>query len=213
VILAAHVKICGLTRPEDAVLAAELGAWALGVIFAPESPRRLGVEQAAVVLAAAPGSVERVGVFVNADPREIAAAVAACSLTAVQLHGEESPGECLEVQKRTGALVIKAFRVADAESLTGVVQFDTDYILLDTYHPERRGGSGEVFDWSLAAALPEGDRTGRLILSGGLNPDNITRAASAVRPFALDVSSGVESAPGIKDPEKLRRLFDEINRI
>ena len=208
--MAARVKICGLTRPEDTALAAELGAWALGVIFADESPMRLSLERVVEVLAAVPEGVERVGVFVNADLREIAEAVEVCALTAVQLHGEETPGECLEVQKRTGALVIKAVPVADSQSLERVVQFDTDYILLDTYQPERRGGTGEVFDWSLAAALPEGFRSGRLLLSGGLTPENIAGAARLVRPFALDVSSGVEATPGAKDAERLRRLFENL---
>ena len=205
-----RVKICGLTRPEDADAAVRLGAWALGVIFAPESPRYVDVAAAARVLAGAPAEVERVGVFVNAEPEEIAAAVETCGLTAVQLHGEESPGECLEVQKRTGCAVIKALAVAGADVSERVVQFDTDYILLDTYHPERRGGTGEVFDWELAAALPESLRSGVLILSGGLNAANIADALRAVRPFAVDVSSGVESSPGVKDQEKLKELFGAV---
>lgn len=206
------VKICGLTRPDDAALAAELGAWALGVIFAPESPRHVSIERAAEVLAAAPSGVERIGVFVNADAGEIAEAVEACGLTAVQLHGEESPQDCREIKKHTGVPVIKALAVSGAESLERVVQFDTDYILLDTYHPERRGGTGEVFDWNLPAALGEGFRSGRLILAGGLNPLNILDAVRAAAPFAVDVSSGIESAPGIKDPVQLRLLFEKIRK-
>lgn len=209
---AVKVKICGLTRPEDAALAAELGAWALGVIFAPESPRRVSVERAAEVLAAAPAGVERIGVFVNADAVDIAAAVEACGLTAIQLHGDESPEECQEIQRRSGVAVIKALAVSGPESLERVVQFDTDYILLDTYHPERRGGTGEVFDWSLPAALDEGFRSGRLILAGGLNPENILAAIEAAAPFAVDVSSGIETAPGIKDNQQLRLLFENIRK-
>ncbi len=207
-----RIKICGLTRAGDAALAAELGAWALGVIFAPESPRRVTAEQAAEVLADAPAGVERVGVFVNTDPLEIAAAVNACGLTAVQLHGEESEGECLEVQKATGTLVIKAVRVTGPGWLDGVVQFDTDYILLDTYHPGRHGGTGETFNWDLAAELSGSERAARLILSGGLNPENVNRAIDTVAPFAVDVSSGVESVPGLKDPEKLKKLFENIRK-
>lgn len=206
------VKICGLTRPEDAALAAELGAWALGVIFAPESPRQVSFVRAAEVLASAPAGSERVGVFVNAAAGEIVEAVGACGLTAVQLHGDESPEECREVRERTGVLVIKALAVSGPESLERVVQFDTDYILLDTYHPERRGGSGETFDWSLPAALDEGLRGARLILAGGLNPLNIMDAVRAAAPFAVDVSSGVESAPGIKDHGQLRLLFERIRK-
>lgn len=208
-----RVKICGLTRPEDAEMAAGLGAWALGVIFATESPRRVGLEQAAAVLEAAGGDVDRVGVFVNADLDEIHEAVRFCGLTAVQLHGEESQGECLEIHERTGCPVIRAVRVAGPESLVGVVSFDTAFILLDTYRLGRRGGTGEAFDWNLAAALPADVRGGRLILSGGLNPDNIADAVRAVAPFAVDVSSGVESAPGVKDHEKMKRLFNILKEI
>lgn len=208
-----RVKICGLTKPQDAALAAGLGAWALGVIFAPGSPRRVSREQAVAVLGPGPAGVERVGVFVNAGLDEIVETARVCGLTAVQLHGEESPGDCLDVGRRTGCLVIKALRVAGPESLAGVVTFDTDFILLDTYQPERHGGTGEVFDWSLAAALPASARGDRLILSGGLNPDNIAEAVRVVAPLAVDVASGVESAPGIKDPEKMKKLFDKLNEM
>jgi len=206
------VKICGLTRPGDVALATELGAWAVGVIFAPESPRRVTAGQAAEVLAAAPSGVERVGVFVNAGADEIATVAEACGLTVIQLHGDESPEQCREVRERTGARVIKALAVSGPGSLERVVQFDTDYILLDTYHPERRGGTGEVFDWSLPAALDQGFRRGKLILAGGLNPLNIVDAVRAAAPFAVDVSSGIESAPGIKDPGQLRLLFEKIRK-
>ena len=206
------VKICGLTRPDDAVLAVELGAWALGVIFASESPRMVSAGKAAEVLAAAPSGLERAGVFVNSDADEIAEVVESCGLTMVQLHGDESPEDCREVQKRTGALVIKALAVSGKESLQRVVQFDTDYILLDTYHPEQRGGTGEVFDWSLAAGLGAGFRSSRLILSGGLNSGNILEAVRATGPFAVDVSSGVESEPGVKDPKKLGLLFEKLRK-
>lgn len=210
-----RIKICGLTRPEDAALAAGLGAWALGVIFAAESPRRVSPEQAREVFTGAGGASPetaplRVGVFVNADLEEIESAVRTCSLDAVQLHGEEDPGFCRMVRDRLGVAVIKAIRVSGPESVAGVVRFDTDYVLLDTYHPERRGGTGETFDWTLAATLPEAVRTGRLVLSGGLGPDNIAAALAAVGPHALDVSSGCESSPGIKDAEKLRKLFEAL---
>jgi phosphoribosylanthranilate isomerase len=207
-IVPVRVKICGLTRPEDTARAAAAGAWALGVVFAPESPRRVTPEQAAQVFAAAPPEVEKVGVFVNAPESEIIAAVTAAGLTAVQLHGEESAEFCARVAQETGVTVIKAVRVSGPGSLAGVVQFDTGFVLLDTYNPERRGGTGETFDWKLAAELPEETRSGRLILSGGLNPENVTAALDAVGPYALDVSSGIESAPGIKDPGRLEQLFD-----
>ncbi len=205
-----RVKICGLTRPADAELAAGLGAWALGVIFAPESPRRVSLEQAAAVLEAAPAGVERIGVFVNAGVEEIKTAAEGCGLTAVQLHGEESAAECAEVGGSCGCRVIKALRVSGPRSLEAVVRFDTEYLLLDTYHPGQRGGTGKAFDWELTRRLPQRMRSSRVILSGGLNPDNILAAMGAVTPFAVDISSGVESKPGIKDEEKMRRLFKVI---
>ncbi|MHB8923377.1 MAG: phosphoribosylanthranilate isomerase, partial [Thermoleophilia bacterium] len=134
-----RVKICGLTRTEDVVLAGQMGAWALGVIFAPESRRRVTLDQAAAVLAAAPAGIERIGVFVNEVPGEIIAAVRACSLTGVQLHGEESPADCERIRSACGVAVIKALRVAGEADVERVVQFDTDYILLDTYDPATRG--------------------------------------------------------------------------
>lgn len=208
-----RVKICGLTRAPDAALAVRLGAWALGVIFAPESRRRVTVAQAAGILGAAPAGIQRIGVFVNSAPGEIVAAVRACSLTGVQLHGEESPAVCREIKSACGVAVIKAIRVAAAPDIERVVQFDTDYILLDTYDPARRGGTGQVFDWNLAARIPEETRAGRIILSGGLNPENVTQAVARVAPFAVDISSGVESAPGVKDGEKMARLFTALKEV
>ncbi|MHB1382028.1 MAG: phosphoribosylanthranilate isomerase [Thermoleophilia bacterium] len=205
-----RVKICGLTRREDAAAATLAGAWALGAIFAAESPRRVGVAAAAELFRHLPAAVMRVGVFVNAAGDEIAATATAAGLTAVQLHGEETPGFCREIRERTGLPVIKALTVSGPRSLDSVVQFDTDYILLDTYHPGKRGGTGASFDWSLAAGLPDELRTGRLILSGGLGPGNIAAAESTVKPFALDVSSGIESSPGIKEQASLERLFAQL---
>ncbi|GBE57522.1 N-(5'-phosphoribosyl)anthranilate isomerase [bacterium BMS3Abin01] len=206
------VKICGLTRPGDAALAVEQGAWALGVIFAPESPRCLDLARAAEVLAPAPEAVERVGVFVNASVNEIEAAVAGCGLTVVQLHGEEDNGLCLQVGRRTGCAVIKALRVAGPGSLEHVVRFDTDFILLDTYRSGSRGGTGETFDWELAALLPAEVRSSRIILSGGLTPGNLSEAITVVEPMAVDVSSGIEATPGMKSREKMELLFKAIGR-
>lgn len=208
-----RVKICGLRRPRDARLAAELGAWALGVIFAAESPRRVSLEEAAAVLDEAAPGMAKVGVFVNAEHAEITAAVEACGLTAIQLHGEESPADCMELRERCGCRVIKALRISSPASLDVVVRFDTDYLLLDTYHPGKRGGTGRSFDWELAAGLPGELRASRVILSGGLNPENIGTAVAAVSPYAVDICSGVEVEPGIKDEERMRRLFDVIDEL
>lgn len=215
------VKICGLTRPEDAALAAGLGAWALGVVFAAESPRYVGLKQAAAVLGAGSRVASdevgteplRVGVFVNAGMEEIETAVRTCGLDAVQLHGEESPEFCASVSKQLGVKLIKAVRVSGPESVAGVVRFDTDFVLFDTYNPGHRGGTGETFDWSLLASFPQEQRRRRLVLAGGLGPENIAAALSAVRPFAVDVSSGVELSPGIKDPEMLKLLFAAIKSM
>lgn len=208
--MGSRVKICGLTRREDAVAAARAGAWALGAIFAAESQRQVSVAAAAELFRDLPVGVMRVGVFINASGAEIATAASACGLTAVQLHGEETPDYCREIKARTGLAVIKALRVSGPASLAGVVQFDTDYILLDTYLPGKRGGTGESFDWSLAAGLSDEFRSTRLILSGGLGPENIATAESTVEPFALDISSGIESSPGIKEQASLERLFAQL---
>jgi phosphoribosylanthranilate isomerase len=206
-----RVKICGLTREEDADAAVTQGAWALGVIFAPESPRYVEVDAARALFDKVPENVMRVGVFVNVPVKEICSVAKDCGLSAVQLHGDETPRFCRELKEASGLVVIKALRVSGTETLDSVVQFDTDYILLDTYHPGRRGGTGETFDWNLAAKLPETVRSGRIILSGGLRPENIAAAYHEVAPYALDVSSGIEKSPGIKDHASLERLFAQFD--
>ncbi len=212
--LKTRIKICGITSPGDAAAAARAGAWAVGVILARESPRRVTIEQAREIMAAATVGIEKVGVFVNESPEAVAAAVSVCGLTAVQLHGEETPKQCRQVADLAGVVVIKALRVSEAGQLArGVASFDTGLVLLDTYEPNRRGGTGKAFDWGLAAALPEETRSGRLILSGGLNAENILDALDAVGPYAVDVSSGIESAPGIKDPGEMERLFDILKEM
>ncbi|MHB1411973.1 MAG: phosphoribosylanthranilate isomerase [Thermoleophilia bacterium] len=209
----ARVKICGLTNPGDAMRAVAAGAWAVGVIFAPESPRRVTRQQAAAIMAAVPPGILKVGVFVNAGEEEITAAVRECGLGAVQLHGEESPAFCRRIGEITGAAVIKAVRVAGRETLGSVASFDTDFILLDTYQPGRRGGTGESFDWNIARELSENLRSGRVILSGGLGAENVIEALDAVGPYAVDVSSGIETAPGVKDPGEMERLFDILGQM
>ncbi len=209
----ARVKICGLTNPGDAMRAVAAGAWAVGVIFAPESPRRVTRQQAAAIMAAVPPGILKVGVFVNAGEEEITAAVRECGLGAVQLHGEESPAFCRRIGEITGAAVIKAVRVAGRETLGSVASFDTDFILLDTYQPGRRGGTGESFDWDIARELSENLRSGRVILSGGLDAENVLEALDAVGPYAVDVSSGIETAPGVKDPGEMERLFDILGQM
>jgi len=204
---ATKIKFCGITRLEDAELAAGLGAWAIGLIFWPRSPRRAAPDIAAEIAAAVKRRVEVVGVFVNATLDEVARTADAVGLTAVQLHGDEGPAFCAEAGRRTGCKVIKAVRVRSGEQIQALTSFHTDYHLLDSYIPGKPGGTGESFAWELARAhrsdVP-------LILSGGLRPENVADAIEVVRPFAVDVASGVESAPGIKDPDKLEAFVKAV---
>jgi phosphoribosylanthranilate isomerase len=199
------VKICGITTPEDAVAAADLGAVAIGMVFWPESPRCVDRARAREIVAALPPFVAAVGVFVNQvrDAAEIARDV---GLTAVQFHGDESPSSYRDFPVQ----VIKAITVRDASALeeAGMVP-DEVTVLLDAHDRVKRGGTGRVIDWEIAAMVA---RTRRTILSGGLTPANVAEAIGVVRPYAVDVSSGVESSPGVKDRTKLRALFDAIGR-
>ena len=199
------VKICGITRPEDAVAAADLGAVAIGLVFWPESPRCVDRARAREIVAALPPFIAAVGVFVNQvdEAVDIARDV---GLSAVQFHGDESPSS----YRGFPVQVIKAITVRDASALeeAGVVP-DEATVLLDAHDRVKRGGTGRVIDWEIAAMVA---RTRRTILSGGLTPANVAEAIGVVRPYAVDVSSGVESSPGVKDRTKLRALFDAIGR-
>ena len=203
------VKICGITNTGDALAAVELGAWAIGTNFYPESPRRCDIETAAEIATAVRRRVEVAGIFVNAPIAEVLETVENVPLTMIQLHGDEGPSYCDEVRRRTGLAVIKVGRARDASAVRALSAYRTDYHLLDTHVPGAWGGTGERFDWELAANHP-----GRppLLLSGGLTPENVADAIAVVQPFAVDVASGVEAEPGRKDPEKLRRFLDSVNR-
>jgi phosphoribosylanthranilate isomerase len=173
----------------------------------PQSPRAADPAAAAAIAAALRRRVELVGVFVNATLEEIAHAADELHLTHVQLHGDEGPAFCAEAGRRTGAKVIKAIRVASAADFQDVERYHTDFHLLDTAVRGLRGGSGRTWDWALA-----GTRRRRVpaILSGGLNPDNVAAGIAAVEPFAVDVSSGVEASPGVKDHAKLRAFMAAV---
>jgi phosphoribosylanthranilate isomerase len=201
------VKICGITNLDDARAAVGFGAWALGINFYRESPRACDVEEAAEIATALRREVEVAGVFVNAPLDELLGVADSVPLTMVQLHGEEGPSYCDEVRRRTGLKVIKAARARDAAAVRALTPYRTDYHMLDAFVPGSWGGTGERFDWELAAVHP-----GRppLLLSGGLDPDNVAEAIAAVRPFAVDVASGVEASAGRKDHEKLRRFFASV---
>lgn len=196
------VKICGVTSVDDARMAAEMGASAVGLVFWPQSPRAVGIEQAKRIVAALPPFVSAVGVFVNQpEAADIAREV---GLSAVQLHGDEPPDTYRSLPVR----VIKAVAVTGNGSGDLVAAIPASAtVLLDAHDPVKRGGTGRAIDWTVAAAVA---RRRPIILSGGLNADNVVSAVEAVRPYAIDVSSGVESAPGRKDPQKLRALFDAL---
>jgi phosphoribosylanthranilate isomerase len=198
------VKFCGMTTLEDAELAVGLGAWAIGLNFWPRSPRRCPRDSAAAIATALRRRVEVVGVFVNATLDEVARTADTVGLTMLQLHGDEGPSYCAEAARRTGCQVIKAARVRSRADIQALEAFHTDYHLLDSYVPGRPGGTGRTFSWEIARAhrgpVP-------VILSGGLTPDNVGEAISVVRPFAVDVASGVELEPGRVDPEKLEAFM------
>jgi phosphoribosylanthranilate isomerase len=201
------VKICGISRPEDARRAVELGAWTLGLIFHPSSPRRCDPLVAEEIAAELRREVALTGVFVNRPLEEVAEVADRCSLSILQLHGDEGPAYCREAARRTGARIMKAVRVRDASTLRALAAWKVDLHLLDAYVPGRRGGTGETFNWELAGAHP-GDTP--IVLSGGLTPDSVGAGIAAVRPFAVDTASGTESVPGHKDPAKLRAFFRAV---
>jgi phosphoribosylanthranilate isomerase len=195
------VKICGITRPEDAELAVSLGAWALGFILWPSSKRAADPGVAAgICRALRRRPVELVGVFVNQPLDEIEGYADALGLSYVQLHGDEGPAFCTAVAERAGCRVIKAVRVRSGADLRDLERFRVDFHLLDAGAPGLRGGTGTTWDWALLAARRS---TVPYILSGGLTPENVADAVRAVRPWGVDVSSGVESEPGRKDHAKL----------
>jgi phosphoribosylanthranilate isomerase len=198
-----RVKICGVTTVEDALLAAELGASAIGLVFWPGSPRFVGAEQARAIVAALPPFVPAIGVFVDqVDEAESTARFA--GLSAVQFHGDESADSYRAFPLR----VIKSVAVRDEHAVEAATAVpERAMVLLDAHDPIKRGGTGIPIDWTIAARIA---RRRPIILSGGLTAGNVTAAVAAVAPYAIDVSSGVEAAPGRKDPDKLRALFAAV---
>ena len=201
------MKICGLTTLEDAQQAADLGAWALGMIFWPDSPRRCPVEQAEAIGAQLHRRVELAGVFVNAPLDEVAVTADICRFSHLQLHGDEGPAYCQEAARRTGCKVIKAARVRDAAQVSALRAYATDFHLLDAHSRKAPGGTGESFDWELARLHPGKPP---VVLSGGLTPDNVGQAIEAAAPFAVDTASGTEAEPGRKDRAKLTAFFRAV---
>jgi phosphoribosylanthranilate isomerase len=198
---APRLKICGITNLDDARHAVEAGAWAVGMILWEGSPRACPLPEAERIARALRRRAEVAGVFVNAPLDEVVAVADGVALTVVQLHGDEGPAYCAEVARRTGAKVIKAKRLRTRADVMALEAYHTDFHLVDSFvAPDRFGGTGQTFDWSL---LRERHSRIPLILSGGLTPENVADAIVRVRPYAVDVASGVEARPGVKDPEKV----------
>ncbi len=201
-----RVKVCGITRREDALAAVEAGVDAIGLVFYPPSPRCVSVEQAAAIVRELPPFVTSVGLFVNADAETIAEVVGEVQIDLIQFHGNECPDYCATHARPW----IRALRMKDDIDLAAeAARFaGARGLLLDAYRPGVPGGTGETFDWSrIPAAL-----AGRIVLAGGLDPDNVEQAVRQVRPFAVDVSGGIEAAPGIKDSDKMRRFVQAVRR-
>jgi phosphoribosylanthranilate isomerase len=199
--MSVKVKICGITNVSDAVAATEAGADVLGFVFCEQSPRCLSIDAAAGVVHELPPFVIKVGVFVNADADLVHRAIQKCGLNLLQFHGEETPEYC----RQFGLMSMKAFRVRDEASLETLPLYDTHAWLLDAFAPGKLGGTGERFNWDLAV---QAGRFGRpIFLAGGLTPENVGEAVQKVRPYGVDVSSGVEASPGQKDHAKVKAFI------
>jgi phosphoribosylanthranilate isomerase len=191
------VKICGITNATDALAATEAGADVLGLMFYEGSPRHVTVKAATEIARQLPPFVIKVGVFVNAPEDAVLRAIGECGLNIVQFHGDETPEYC----GLFPVMTIKAFRIRDAGSLKTLADYQTDAFLLDAYTPDKLGGTGATFNWDLAI---EAQKLGRpIFLAGGLTPENVAEAVRRVRPYAVDVSSGVEESPGKKNHQKV----------
>lgn len=199
-----RIKICGITRWEDARIAASLGVDAIGFIFYDKSPRYIAPEEAALIIKQLPPFVSRVGVFVDEDPQRVIAASRLSGIDTIQLHGTESPRYCHAMPMP----VIKAFSIEPSSDLALLEQYHVSGLLLDTWASGRRGGTGKTFDWTIAQnACTKYDH---VILAGGLNPANIEEALETVHPYGIDISSGVEIKPGIKNPRKMRDAVQAV---
>ena len=202
-----QVKICGVTTVADALAAAEAGADMIGLMLYEGSPRHISHAQAAEISRALPPFVLKVGGLVNPEEALVSRAIAECQLSLLQFHGTEPSEFCTQF----GLMSVKALRVKDAVSLTALEQYATDAFLLDAYAPNGLGGTGEKFNWDLAV---EAQKFGKpIFLAGGLTPENVADAVRQVRPFAVDVSSGVESAPGMKDAAKVRAFIAAVRAV
>jgi len=199
------IKICGTTNLKDARQAIDAGADALGFIFFRKSPRFISVKAVQSIISELPPFVETVGVFVDESVDRVRRIADSCRLDVVQLHGDETPAYCRRIPRK----VVKAIRVEDKNSLRQMDSYNVNGFLLDSYSEQQHGGTGKTFDWSLAK---QAKKSGPVILAGGLNPDNVAEAVRRVRPYAVDVCSGVEKIPGIKDPVRLQAFIDAVRK-
>jgi len=202
-----HIKLCGTTSLADARLAVDVGGWALGLIFHEPSPRQCSLAEADRIVAAVRRQILVAGVFVNEQLDHVTEIADRLALDLIQLHGDEGPAYCHEVARRTGAKIIKARQIHSGADLQALEAYAVDFHLLDTWSPDVRGGTGASWDWSLAArhrgSVP-------VILSGGLTADNVGEAIAAMQPFAVDVASGTESRPGVKDPAAVQAFVSAV---
>jgi len=196
-----RIKICGITLAEDARLATELGAWALGFVFWPDSPRYIEPDRAREIVRSLPPLALPIGVFVDQPPEHVNRVAAHVGLGAVQLHGSETPTFVRALSCR----VVKALPLSETGDVHGLDEWTGSLVLLDAFDPVRKGGTGRAVDWEAAARIA---RRRPIVLAGGLSPTNVERAIAAVAPVAIDVSSGVEAEPGIKDSARMRDLFE-----
>jgi phosphoribosylanthranilate isomerase len=199
------IKICGITNLDDALAAADAGADALGFNFYKKSPRYIEPERAIEIIAQLPPFIMPVGIFVNEREERIREIQHMTCIQAIQLHGDESPEFCQRFENR----VIKAFQVRDKESIKHMAHYRVGAFLLDSYKDGLRGGTGTTFDWHLAVVAKT---FGRIILAGGLTPENVTEAVKLVQPYGVDVAGGVEKEKGIKDHAKLKKFIAEVRR-
>ena len=200
------VKICGITNLEDALYSAECGADALGFIFYPKSPRFIEKTKAKEIISKLPPFITTVGVFVNESIENIVNTIHECNINIVQLHGDETPDYCSKLPVKT----IKAIRVKNEDSLKQIAEYKISTLLLDAYSEDSFGGAGKIFDWDLAI---KAKGYGRIILSGGLTLDNVREAIEKVKPYGVDVSSGVEEREGKKDKIKVREFIKRVRSL
>lgn len=205
--MSVKVKICGITNVADALAAAGAGADLVGLMFYEKSPRHVSIQSAAEIARQLPPSIVKVGVFVNPQEDLVLRAIGDCGLGLLQFHGDEAPEFCT----RFGLMSMKAFRIRDAESLRALPEYKTDAWLLDAYAPDKPGGTGEKFNWDLAV---EASKFGRpIFLAGGLTAENVAQAVRRVRPYGVDVSSGVEASPGRKDQGKVAAFIKAAKAV